>query len=205
MGKKAAKKKSTGKKAADRRQSVRFFVAEETKGRVTSAYEALLMNISRRGALIEHDDVVRPGSTSSLGLELNGNKVKLQSRVVWSAVVRQGLNADSEMALIFNTGLEFLDLSEETQQLIGDYIDSMAEQGKAMPVDERSIRRSYTCEECNALFELPDAEVRPVVVEPQKRPVQAGDLFEYAHGGCQGTLQCATGPLIPWIGEQEEM
>jgi len=205
VGKKAAKKKSTGKKAADRRQSVRFFVAEETKGRVTSAYEALLMNISRRGALIEHDDVVRPGSTSSLELELNGNKVKLQSRVVWSAVVRQGLNADSEMALIFNTGLEFLDLSEETQQLIGDYIDSMAEQGKAMPVDERSIRRSYTCEECNVLFELPDAEVRPVVVEPQKRPVQAGDLFEYAHGGCQGTLQCATGPLIPWIGEQEEM
>ncbi len=205
MGKKAAKKKSTGKKAADRRQSVRFFVAEETKGRVTSAYEALLMNISRRGALIEHDDVVRPGSTSSLELELNGNKVKLRSRVVWSAVVRQGLNADSEMVLIFNTGLEFLDLSEETQQLIGDYIDSMAEQGKAMPVDERSIRRSYTCEECNALFELPDAEVRPVVVEPQKRPVQAGDLFEYAHGGCQGTLQCATGPLIPWIGEQEEM
>jgi hypothetical protein len=205
MGKKAAKKKSTGKKAADRRQSVRFFVAEETKGRVTSAYEALLMNISRRGALIEHDDVVRPGSTSSLELELNGNKVKLQSRVVWSAVVRQGLNADSEMALIFNTGLEFLDLSEETQQLIGDYIDSMAEQGKAMPVDERSVRRSYTCEECNALFELTDAEVRPVVVEPQRRPVQAGDLFEYAHGRCRGTLQYATGPLIPWIGEEEEM
>jgi hypothetical protein len=135
MGKRAAKKESAGKKAADRRQSVRFFVAEKTKGRVTSAYEALLMNISRRGALIEHDDVVRPGSTSSLELELNGSKVKLRSRVVWSAVVRQGLNADSEIALIFNTGLEFLDLSEETQQLIGDYIDSMAEQGKAMPVD----------------------------------------------------------------------
>ena len=203
MGEKAAKKKSTGKKAADRRQCVRFFVAEETRGRVTSTYEALLMNISRRGALIEHDDVVRPGSTSSLELELNGNKVKLQSRVVWSAVVRQGLNADREMALIFNTGLEFLDLSEETQQLIGDYIDSMAEQGKAMPVDERSVRRSYTCEECNALFELTDAEVRPVFIEPQKRPVQAGDLFAYAHGACQGTLQYATGPLIPWIGEEE--
>jgi hypothetical protein len=205
MGKKAAKKKSAEEKAADRRQCVRFFVAEKTKGRVTSTYEALLMNISRRGALIEHDDVVRPGSTSSLELELNGNKVKLQSRVVWSAVVRQGLNADSEMALIFNTGLEFLDPSEETQQLIGDYIDSMAEQGKAMPVDERSVRRSYTCEECNALFELTDAEVRPVFVEPQKRPVQAGDLFEYAHGGCQGTLQYATGPLIPWIGKEEKM
>ncbi len=205
MGKKAAKKKSTGKKAADRRQSVRFFVAEKTTGRVTSAYEALLMNISRRGALIEHDDVVRPGSTSSLELELNGNKVKLRSRVVWSAVVRQGLNADSEMALIFNTGMEFVDLPEETEQLIGDYIDSMAEQGKAMPVDEKSVRRSYTCEECGALFELTDAEVRPVFAEPQKRPVQAGDLFEYAHGACQGTLQHASGPLIPWIGEEEAM
>ncbi len=110
MGEKAAKKKSTGKKAADRRQSVRFFVAEETRGRVTSTYEALLMNISRRGALIEHDDVFLPGSTSSLELELNGNKVKLRSRVVWSAVVRQGLNADSEMVLIFNTVMEFVDL-----------------------------------------------------------------------------------------------
>jgi hypothetical protein len=83
MGKKAAKKESAGKKAADRRQNVRFFVAEKTKGRVTSAYEALLMNISRRGALIEHDDVVRPGCTSSLELELNGSRVKLKSRVVW--------------------------------------------------------------------------------------------------------------------------
>ncbi len=72
MGKKAAKKKSTGKKAADRRQSVRFFVAEETKGRVTSAYEALLMNISRRGALIEHDDLLNKRGLGSAGAQNRG-------------------------------------------------------------------------------------------------------------------------------------
>ena len=188
------------KKSSDRRQSVRFAVTEKTKGRVTSVYEALLMNISHNGALIEHDEVVRPGSTSSLELELNGKKVKLRSRVVWSAVVRQGFNVDSEMALIYNSGLEFLDLPEETQHLVRDYIDAMTEGGKAMPVDG-SVRRSYTCEECGALFELTDDEVRPVFAEPQKRPVQAGDLFEYAHGTCQGTLQYASGPLLPWIGE----
>lgn len=189
-----------GKKSADRRQSVRFTVAEKTKGRVTAAYEALLMNISHHGALIEHDDVVRPGTTSSLELELNGKKVKLRSRVVWSAVVRQGLNADREMALVYNSGLEFLDLAEETQELVRDYIDAMAEGGKAMPVDG-SVRRSYTCGECGAVFELADDEVRPVYAEPQKRPVQAGDLFAYSHGTCQGTLQYASGPLLPWIGQ----
>ncbi len=68
MGKKAAKKKSAGEKAADRRQSVRFFVAEKTKGRVTSAYEALLMNISRRGALIEHDDLLNKRGLESPGV-----------------------------------------------------------------------------------------------------------------------------------------
>ncbi len=191
-----------GKKSKERRQSVRFVVGEKTRGRVTSAYEALLMNISTRGALVEHDEVVRPGTTSSLELDVNGERVKLRSRVVWSAVVRQGENADGDMALIYNTGLEFVDLPDETQQLIGDYIHEMAKDGKAMPVDDKSIRRSYTCEDCGAVFELTDAEVRPVFVEPQKRPVQAGDLFEYAHGACQGTLQYATGPLLPWMGEE---
>ncbi len=72
MGKKAAKKKSAGKKAADRRQSIRFFVAEKTKGRVTSAYEALLMNISRRGALIEHDDLLNKRGLGSAGAQNRG-------------------------------------------------------------------------------------------------------------------------------------
>lgn len=192
-----------GKKSADRRQCVRFAVAEKTKGRVTSVYEALLMNISRDGALVEHDDVVRPGSTSSLELEINGKQVKLRARVVWSAVVRQGFTQDNELALIYNSGLEFFDLPEETQGLVRDYIDAMTAGGKAMPVDG-SVRRSYTCGECGALFELADDEVRPVFQEPRKRPVQAGDLFEYAHGTCPGTLQHASGPLLPWIGDEED-
>ncbi len=192
-----------GRKSADRRQHVRFIVAEKRKERVTSAYDALLMNISPKGALIEHDDVVRPGTTSSLEVELNGQQLKLRSRVVWSAVVRQGLDAGGHVALFYNTGLEFLDLPEETRQLIGDHIDTLAERGKAMRVDEKSIRRSYTCGECGALFELADSEVCPVFVEARKRPVQVGDLFRYAHGTCQGTLQYASGPLIPWMSEDQ--
>ena len=190
-----------GKKAADRRQCVRFAVGEKTKGRVTSFYEALLLNISRDGALIEHDEVVRPGSTSSLELELSGQRVKLRARVVWSAVVRQRFTEELETALVYHSGLEFLGLPEETQDLVRDYIDAMTAGGKAMPVDG-SVRRSYTCGECGALFELADDEVRPLFQEPRKRPVQAGDLFEYAHGTCQGTLQHASGPLLPWIGEE---
>ena len=117
----------------DRRQHPRFtVVVGKATGRVTSVHDASLVDISFGGVLIEHSQVVRPGTTSSLDLDLEGRRLRLRCRVIRSVVNRIELQPDGEQALIYHTGLEFLDLSEETRQVISDYIQSITENGSGL-------------------------------------------------------------------------
>lgn len=186
------------------RRYFRFVVGGKKKGRVTGDYEASLLNISLGGAMIEHAEVVvRPGTISLLDLDLQGKRVSLRCRVAWSIVKRPEKQPDGERALIYNTGLEFLDLPEDTRRAISDYIQSITDEG--ISPDGRSVRRSYSCKECGASFELADSQVQPVSVEARTRPVQAGDLFYHDHAPCQGTLMYTYGgPFVPWTVKQEE-
>ncbi len=193
-----------GKKPPDTRRHPRFTVGGKTKGRVTADGEASLINISLGGVLIEHSQVVRPGTISSLDLDLQGKRVNFRCRVVRSVVNRAEVQPDGERAMIYHTGLEFFDLSEETRQVICDYIQSIIEDGKSTPTAEGPIRRWYTCERCRASFEVADSEIRPVSIESRKRPVQTGDLFYYDHGSCDGTLVYTFGgPNLPWALKEE--
>jgi c-di-GMP-binding flagellar brake protein YcgR len=185
------------KKQPNRRQNPRFSVGGWTKGRVTPDYESSLLDISLGGARIEHAKVVQPGTISDLDLPLLGRGVRLRCRVAWSVLNRPEMQPDGEPVLIYHTGLEFLDVPEKTRQVITEYIQSIAEEGRT--IDWRVIRRSYTCDKCGKSFDLADSEVRPVSTEPQKRPVQPGDLFHHDHGTCQGTLTYTFGgPFVPW-------
>lgn len=121
-----------GEGQRDRRQHRRFTVAGKATGRVTAVHDASLVDISFGGVLIEHSQVVRPGTTSSLDLDLEGKKLRLMCRVIRSVVNRIELQPDGEQALIYHTGLEFLDLSEETRQVISDYIQSITEDGSGL-------------------------------------------------------------------------
>lgn len=118
-----------GEGERERRQHPRFTVAGKATGRVTAVHDASLVDISFGGVLIEHSQVVRPGTTSSLDLDLDGKRLRLRCRVVRSLVNRIELQPDGEQALIYHTGLEFLDLSEDTRQVIHDYIQSITEDG----------------------------------------------------------------------------
>jgi hypothetical protein len=60
-----------GEGQRDRRQHPRFTVAGKATGRVTAVHDASLVDISFGGVLIEHSQVVRPGTTSSLDLDLD--------------------------------------------------------------------------------------------------------------------------------------
>lgn len=122
--KKAAK--GTGR---DRRQHARFVVGGRTKGRVTAIYDARILDISPGGSLIEHSQVVRPGTLSCLDLELLGKRMSLKCRVARSVVHRSEIQPDGDNELIYHTGLEFLDRSDETRRLIIDYIQSIIEDG----------------------------------------------------------------------------
>jgi hypothetical protein len=114
--------------SATRRQYARFFVGGKAKGRVTAIYDAVVLNLSVGGSLIEHAHVVRPGTLSSLDLDLFGKRLRLKCRVARSVVHGSNVLPTGERELIYRTGLEFLELSEATRQMIGRYIQSMAKE-----------------------------------------------------------------------------
>ena len=185
------------KQKSNRRHHARFVVRGQIQGRVTSVYDAHILNISLGGALIEHANVVRPGSTSSLDLDLQGKRLSLRCRVARSVVHHMEQQPGGEQVLIYQTGLEFVDAPKETRVMISNYIQSVINDGRT--ADEQLDQRSYTCEKCNQSFHLPDSEVRPVFIESRKRPVEVGDLFYHEHGACQGTLMFTFGgPNAPW-------
>lgn len=115
-------------KSATRRQYARFFVGGKAKGRVTAIYDAVVLNLSIGGSLIEHAHVVRPGTLSSLDLDLFGKRLRVKCRVARSVVHGSHVLPTGERELMYRTGLEFLELSETTRQMIGRYIQSMAKE-----------------------------------------------------------------------------
>lgn len=118
-----------GKKQRERRHFPRVIVGCKTQGWVTAIYDASLVDISHGGVLIEHVQVVRPGTTSSLDLDLRGKRLSLRCRVARSVVHRTEVQPDGEQTLIYHTGMEFVDLPEETRQVICHYIRSIIEDG----------------------------------------------------------------------------
>lgn len=193
------------KKWAARRKYPRYVVRTRTEGRITGVDEVVLIDISLGGVKIEHAQFFRPGTISPLDLEFHGTRIRLWSRVVWSVVARQEMNMDGEGIMVYHTGLEFHNPSEETRQVINEYLQAMIDEGKATPPDDGVIRRAYTCQKCSESYQLADSEVRPVFMDVRKRPVQAGDLFYYEHDTCDGSLECIFGgPRVPWTVEEEE-
>jgi hypothetical protein len=112
-------------KKDDRRHNIRWTVEEPTPGHITTIYEASLINISASGALVEHSDLVRPGALSTLTFIIQGQKLTLRCRVARSVVHRTEFRAEGEREIIFRTGVEFVDASEDSLRLVGQYIDSL--------------------------------------------------------------------------------
>ena len=110
-----------------RRQHARFVVKGGAKGRVAVVWDAVLLNLSLGGALIEHANVVRPGTPSSLELELQGKKIRLRCRVARSVADRIEKQPDGERELVYRTGLQFVEPSDETLQVIGEYLHLLNE------------------------------------------------------------------------------
>lgn len=129
-GLKAAVKKASGRGGRDRRQHARFVVGGRAKGRVTAIYDARILDISTGGSLVEHTSVVRPGTLSSLDIVVLGKRMSLKCRVARSVVHRTEIQPDGDQELVYHTGLEFLDRSDETRRLIIDYIQSILGDGK---------------------------------------------------------------------------
>ena len=129
-----------GNAQQDTRRYPRVIVGGRTKGWITPLYEAALLNISLGGALMEHTEAVRPGTISPLDLDLPMKRVGLRCRVVRSVVHRSEVQPDGGRELIYHTGLEFLDPSNETAQAVSEYIQSIIEDGNEKRPKEEEVR-----------------------------------------------------------------
>ncbi len=112
-----------------RRKHPRFVVKGEVKGLVAAVRDAVLLNISLGGVLIEHANVVRPGTPTSVELDIQGKRIRLRCRVTRSEADRIEVQSDGEREMIYHTGLQFVEPSDETLQVIGDYIHSLPNDG----------------------------------------------------------------------------
>jgi hypothetical protein len=116
-----------GKGQRGKREYPRVFVEGKSRGQVAAICEGSLLNISLGGVLIEHVHALRPGTPSFVELELQGKRVRLRCRVARSVADRTEVQPDGEREVIYHSGLEFLDIPEETRQVISDYIESVTQ------------------------------------------------------------------------------
>lgn len=114
----------------DRRRHLRWRVGEGLTGRIASKNEASILDISLGGALVEHSNLVRPGTLSFLTLLLRGQEVNLRCRVVRSAIYRFKTWPTGEQEHLYRTGVEFLALSEDSRRVIDKYINFLGKKVK---------------------------------------------------------------------------
>lgn len=124
-----------GKKQRERRRFSRVVVGCKTKGRVAAICDASLVDISHGGVLIEHVQFIHPGTTSSLDLDLLGKRLSLSCRVARSVVHRTDVQPDGKETLVYHTGLEFIDLPEETRRVVRDHLQSIIDEANETRVD----------------------------------------------------------------------
>lgn len=112
--------------SGDRRRHRRWEVGGRRVGRLDSAHQASVLDLSLGGALIEHaSNDLWPETIAFLTLAAPGQEAGLKCRVVHSTVHRYEAQPTGERDLIYRSGLEFLDTSEVSVQFIDNFIDSV--------------------------------------------------------------------------------
>jgi len=114
MAVKAHKETTNG----ERRRHRRWGVGGRLAARALGIPKASLVDISLAGALLEHSNMMRPGTLLFLTLTLDGQEEVLKCRVIRSVGHRYEVLSTGERDLFYRTGLEFLTPSEGSLGLI---------------------------------------------------------------------------------------
>ena len=104
-----------------KRRFPRFNVLGKVEGKIVASYEAILVDLSLGGALIEHSAMVRLGSVSQLILPHGPAEIRFPCRVVRSALDRRERQGEDSV-LIYRTGLEFINPSPEALAALEELI-----------------------------------------------------------------------------------
>jgi hypothetical protein len=107
---------------SDRRRLPRWRGSGWLSGWIGDATKVSVVDISMGGVLIEHSDIFPPCTVCILTLSLCGARVSVKCRVVRSVPYRYEDSSIGERNYVYRTGLALVDVSEASEQLIGEYI-----------------------------------------------------------------------------------
>lgn len=121
--------RGSGKRGAaavsgERRRDARVLPAVRVAARIRATVEAGILNLSRRGALIQTESALVPGSTYELRLMMGEVEVRIPSRV-------KRCKLQLGTARSYHSGLEFQEVPEDGHAVL-DTLVKKAKQGKPL-------------------------------------------------------------------------
>jgi hypothetical protein len=109
----------------DRRIRARVAVNGDVLGKVHATSPAPVVNLSEKGALIEIQCVLRPGTVQILRLPLrNAGELTLRCRVVRSFIHGFDRTEGAETSVRYRAALEFVGLSDEDRAALRAHLAS---------------------------------------------------------------------------------
>jgi c-di-GMP-binding flagellar brake protein YcgR len=110
---------------AEKRKHARFdalnlsYVCEDKDGDILYEGMGRTLNVSEGGMLLETNFFISPGNTLTLSVAIEDELVNLRGRVIYCH------EGEGKM---FRTGLEFLNIDEESRAVLNSFIKIFAEQ-----------------------------------------------------------------------------
>lgn len=108
----------------ERRRAPRFRLAGRPPCGVHLALDAILLDVSACGVLVEHSHPVQPNTIYTLAIPAGQRTVPIVARVVRTIVSHVTDRRQGPRILVFHTGFEFVEVSKEARAALEALIPS---------------------------------------------------------------------------------
>ena len=108
------------------REVPRIALPQRPTARARATLEVRLLDLSLKGARIEHLNLLRPGSSCHLELPTALGSLVLVAQVRWSRVAGTEASPEGERLLRYQSGLMFLQVTPEQHTLLAQALENAA-------------------------------------------------------------------------------
>jgi hypothetical protein len=109
------------------RETPRVLLPEPAPVRTPMGWEVRLLDVSLKGARIEHMELLQPGTPCNLELPALLGSLTLPARVVWCTVIGAEPNPEGEQHLRSHSGLVFDPLTVDQRLALADSLHQLVE------------------------------------------------------------------------------
>ena len=104
----------------------RIGLAQPLRAVAQAALDVTILNLSRRGACIQHCTLLRPNASCMLSLPSPAGPIHLPARILRSVIIGAERSADGEQQLRYETGLAFPGLTPEQEAGLARVFEQIA-------------------------------------------------------------------------------